>query len=93
MDLDQQDIPSGVVVPELPKVGERLTSKQLETLKGQLETFTTKIAEADRKKKQRQEAIVGQFPPLPLYNHSTHDPTRESPSRYPSDSCSTASDN
>ena len=67
MDLDQLDIPSGVVVPELPKEGERLSSKQLETVKGRLETFTTKMAESDKKKKQRQDAIVGQFPPLPSW--------------------------
>ena len=65
--IQQLDIPRGVVVPELPKEGEVLSSKQLETLKGQLAIFANKMEEADKKKKQRKDVIKGQFPYLPSW--------------------------
>lgn len=63
--FEQLEIPTGVVAPSLPREGEVLSSKQLETLKGQLAIFTSKMEEADKKKKQRKDVIRGQFPPLP----------------------------
>ena len=65
--LEQLDIPVGVVAPALPKEGEVLSSKQLETLKGQLAIFTTKMEEADKKKKRHKDVIRGQYPPLPSW--------------------------
>lgn len=65
LDFHQLDVPRGVAVPELPKPGEKLSHEQLATLKGQLATFTKKMEEQDRKKKQRQEIVSGEFPYLP----------------------------
>lgn len=65
--FDQLEMPEGVIIPELPKEGEVLSSKQLEALKGQLAVFTTKMEEADKRKKQKKEAIRGQYPPIPSW--------------------------
>ena len=66
-DFQQLEIPVGVAIPELPPQGTKLTHKQLETLKGQLSNFVSKIEEADKKKKQRTESISGEFPHLPSW--------------------------
>lgn len=68
--MEQIEIPVGVALPELPPQDTKMTHKQLEVLKNQLSSFTSKMEEADKKKKQRKEGgVTGEFPYLPPWVH------------------------
>ncbi|XP_019853680.1 PREDICTED: gamma-tubulin complex component 2-like [Amphimedon queenslandica] len=65
-DIEQIDVPVGVAIPELPPQDTKLTHRQLELLKNQLSSFTSKMEEADKKKKQRKEGrVTREFPYVP----------------------------
>jgi gamma-tubulin complex component 2 len=67
VDIEQINVPVGVNVPDLPPQDTKLTFKQLELLKDQLSTFTSKMEEADKKKKQQKETIRGDYPHVPSW--------------------------
>ena len=89
IDFHQLDVPKGVAIPKLPKPGEKLSHEQLSVLKGQLATFTKKMEEEDRKKKQKKEIISGEFPYLPpwfsshAYLTSDYTPSLTTPTKVP----------
>lgn len=69
--FEQIDVPVGVALPELPPQDTKLTHKQLEVLKSQLSSFTSKMEEADKKKKQRKDGrTIGDVPYLPPWVNS-----------------------
>ena len=63
----EQIVPVGMVIPELPPQGAKLTPVQVQALKGQLTTLTTSMEEADKKRKQKREVPTGEYPVLPAW--------------------------
>ena len=65
-DFEQIDVPMGMAIPELPPQETKLTHRQLELLKNQLSSFTSKMEEADKRKKQKKEGkVMREFPYVP----------------------------